>query len=86
MNQVKVYTSAEVYAVIFARHGRELSVYSSYSAPDGESHGDPEKCVMETEWCLRDIPLIGIRDEWRKGDREKTMTSKYWLCLVKCED
>jgi len=44
-----VATSAEVFAVIRARH-RELVVFSSYSAPDGDYLGNPSKCVMFTSF------------------------------------
>ena len=79
-------TSAEVWAVLKARHNAALRVYSSYSAPEGESHGDPTKAVMMTEYAFEDAqwPLMGARTTWQVGDDtypRKTERSEYWLCV-----
>lgn len=81
----RVSTSAEVYAVIRARHAADMAVFSSYSAPDGDHFGDPETCVMETDWGLKGQagPLLGIRTTWQR-DREHPAQRpcerhEYWL-------
>jgi hypothetical protein len=56
-------TSAEVYAVIFARHKKDFSVHSSFTDVDGDGHtfstGRPE---ILTEWGFRnsETPLLKI--------------------------
>jgi hypothetical protein len=89
MGQVRqIKTSAEVYAVLHARHRKELKVFSSYSAPDGDQYGDPEKCVMRTEWGFEESenPFIGAETTWDK-DHDKPYNrinekTKYWLCIL----
>ena len=82
----KVGTSAEVWAVIKARHP-ELVVFSSYSAPDGDQWGDPEKCTMMTEYGFSgaDFPIIGAETTWTKNhDKPYERTGQiheYWLCI-----
>ncbi len=86
----KIPTSAEVAAVIRARHGAELQVFSSFSNPDGRFMGGPgELGVMETGYGIRgtDFPLLWYRTEWqitptgRRGDE----THSYWLCIGKAD-
>lgn len=66
-------TSAEVYAVIMAKHKKDFKVHSSFSDPDGNgysySSGKPE---MITEWGFKkaEIPLLKI--ECRKENKEQT--------------
>lgn len=52
-------TSAEVWAVLRARHGRVLKVFSTFS--------DPECGCMETTFSLPSAgyPLIGARTTWK---------------------
>ena len=80
----KVYTSAEVYAVIRARHSHEMSVFGTISQPDGDPFGDPDDCCMVTEWGIKghDTPLIGIETRWIKSHDGKHSDGKstYWLC------
>ena len=81
----KVETSAEVWAVLKARHGAALRVFSSYSAPKGEPMGDPKHAVMMTEYGFEDgqWPLMGARTTWelteKPGERKNEQTT-YWLC------
>lgn len=88
MDHRKVPTSAEVWAVIRARH-KDLKPFSSYSAPDGDQFGNPSQAVMMTEYGLPNAPcaLIGARTTWdvpRPGmcqcDRPNEAT-EYWLCV-----
>jgi len=88
MEHKKVSTSAEVYAVIFARHRDELVPFSSFSNPDGTfNDGAGTTGRMDTEWGFRnaDCPLIGIKTTWDIEDRkmiEGSKVSEYWLCFA----
>jgi hypothetical protein len=81
----RVATSAEVWAVLRARHGDELRVYGSYSAPEGDANGDPELGIMQTEYAFEDgkWPIMGARTTWelteKRGERRNEQT-RYWLC------
>ena len=82
----KVPTSAEVWAVLKARHADELRVYGSYSAPEGDEFGDPSTAVMMTEYAFEDAqwPLMGARTTWAVGDityPRVTESTQYWLCV-----
>jgi hypothetical protein len=79
-------TSAEVWAVIRARHP-EMRVFSTYSAPDGDQFGDPNKGKMFTSYGFEhgDYPVIEAQTTWdidpvtrRKRVNER---HEYWLCL-----
>jgi hypothetical protein len=82
-------TSAEVWAVIMARHHADLTVYASFSDPDG-SYSGGEFCRMETAYGLKsaDFPLMSARTTWRKGEGHKRVDEKheYWLCAPIKED
>ena len=82
---IKVPTSAEVWAVIKARHGNSLAVFESFSNPDGSFMGNcrPE---MMTVYGFHDsaFPLMGARTTWETqtdGKRGNERT-EYWLCIV----
>ncbi len=61
----RVPTSAEVWAVIRARHP-EMRVFGSYSAPDGGLVGDPSKGKMFTSYGFEhgDYPVIEAQTTW----------------------
>ena len=80
---VKIPTSAEVYAVIFAKHKEDLVPMSSFSNPEpSELSYEPQ---METSWGLKgtDEPLIKHRSSWVHGKRKETIKHEYWLCGYK---
>lgn len=89
MNRTKIPTSAEVWAVIKARHGNELVVFATYSAPDGDHYGNPQQGVMKTEYGLpgADYPLMGACTTWdivpagNVYDRRQNERTEYWLCV-----
>jgi hypothetical protein len=90
---VQITTSAEVYAVIFARHRDQLSAFETFSDPDGTFNGGPgEIGRMVTTWGIKgcDWPLIGIRTIWdidpEKPAHRRNEEHSYWLCLPKRED
>ncbi|MBK7352179.1 MAG: hypothetical protein IPI92_20180 [Gemmatimonadetes bacterium] len=80
-----VETSAEVWAVIRARHP-ELRVFGSYSYPSGDEFGDPSKGKMFTSYgfAQADYPLMEAETTWdielsRPGFRRNEV-HQYWLC------
>jgi len=87
MEYKKTPTTPEVWAVIKARHHKDLMVFSSYSAPDGDRFGDPDQGRMMTEYGLVNAgcPLMGADTRW-DIDREKlhkriNERHEYWLCV-----
>ena len=81
-------TSAEVWAVIRAKHSEDLGVFSTISEPEGSPYGDSRHCRMMTEYGVygADTPIIGAETTWQKhpvNERERVdETTKYWLCVV----
>ena len=84
---MKISTSAEVWAVIRARHANDLVVFSSYSAPDGDPYRSSDKCEMMTEYGFKDsdYPFIGARTTWQKHPtieyKREHEKHEYWLCI-----
>jgi len=87
MHHKRIATSAEVYAVIFARHRDQLRAFASFSDPEGaQAGGDTGR--MDTAWGLvgADCPLLEVRTTWpitrdehgeaKAGERH----SEYWIC------
>lgn len=74
-------TSAEVYAVIMAKHRKDMVVHSSFSDPTGNgnhfSTGHPE---MNTEWGFRgsDKPLLRI-EQHKENESTKEWTNQYFI-------
>lgn len=92
MNDYKrVPTSAEVWAVIRARHP-EMRVFSSYSEPDGDRFGDPSRGKMLTSFGFAhgDYPVIEAQTTWdidqKAPHNRNNQKHEYWLCLPKRED
>lgn len=86
-------TSPEVWAVIQARHGKELKVSSSFSDPSGTFNGGCGKQGrMETSYSFSDsdYPLMEARTTWDidRAEPHKRINEKheYWLCLPKREE
>ena len=95
MSEKWVLTSPEVWAVIFARHGKDLKVFSSYSNPTGDCHLGGGIPTMETSYGFdgSDFALVRAKTTWKttwgKGDPEyKRVNEKheYWLCLPKKDE
>lgn len=83
----KVKTSAEVWAVIRARHP-DMRVFGSYSAPDGDQFGNPSKGKMFTSYGFDggDYPVIEALTVWdidRESYERKNEIHEYWLCVPK---
>ena len=81
-------TSAEVWAVIKAKHSDDLSVFGTISEPDGDPFGDDDHCRMMTEYGVSDsdAPLMGAKTTWKKhpeNDYERVdEKTEYWLCIA----
>lgn len=60
----QIETSAEVWAVIKARHHKDLTVFGTLSDPDGE-YG---QCQMYTEYGFKgaDVPMMAANTMWEK--------------------
>ena len=87
----RVVTSAEVFAVIRARH-TSMKVFGGYSAPDGDWSGDPNKGKMFTSYGFErgDYPVIEIQTTWdidhEHPEKRFNERHEYWLCLPVKED
>ena len=74
-------TSREVYAVIWARHQKDLAPFSSYTDSTGDgthfSNGKPE---IMTEWGFRnsESPLIKIV-QTKKDKDQKEWDSEFFI-------
>jgi hypothetical protein len=85
-DHLKIPTSAEVYAVIFARHNSDLIPFGSFSDPTGTFHGGPgDTGRMDTEYGFKSCatPIIGISTTWpiAEDGKEGKRQSRYWLCV-----
>ena len=85
-------TSAEVIACIRIKHKDDLTVFSSFSDPDGTWQGGAgETGRMMTEYCFKfqSIPLFKMETTWEIGspswDRKNEKTD-YWLCVAEKEE
>ena len=81
-------TSAEVIACIRIKHKDDLTVFSSFSDPDG-TWQQGEIGRMMTEYCFKfqSIPLFKMETTWEIGDqswKRKNEKTEYWLCV--CEE
>ncbi len=92
MTEQWIETSAEVWSVIMARHRSELTVFSSYSNPDGSCPLGGGTPTMETSYGFKnsDAPIMRAKTTWDgpsdgsyKRENEK---SQYWLCVIKEEE
>ena len=90
MSYVQISTSAEVWAVIKARHGKDLTVFELFSNPDGTFNGGAgEFGCMITAYGFKGAlePIIKAQTRW-KIDHEKPHnrideTHEYWLCVAR---
>lgn len=86
MEHRRIYTSAEVYAVIMARHRQQLKVFSTYSAPEGDS--SLNRGIMLTEWGFdgEDYPIVGAETTWDIDQERPYLRNNekhwYWLCIA----
>jgi len=92
MNYKRKPTTYAVWKAIKEAHSEDLIVFSTYSAPDGDMYGDPDQCVMFTEYGFREAeyPFMGAETTWDRPDRfsaeRENETHEYWLCLPKASE
>ncbi len=63
----RLITSAEVYAVIMAKHRDQMACFESFSDPDGTFNGGPGiRGRMDTVWGIAgcDYPILEIQTRW----------------------
>lgn len=89
----RIPTSAEVYAVLRARHGDQMRVYASFSDPDGTFNGGPgEIGRMDTIWSIDgcDFPILEIKTTWDidpvRPHQRTNVESSYWLLVGRKEE
>ena len=79
---MQIPTSPEVYAVLWARHRKDLELYSTASMPCGER-------LMETNWSLKgsELPFMGSRTTWDDGpgDARENVETVQYLFVPACE-
>ena len=86
---IKIQTTAEVWAVIRARHHEQLEVFASASFPDGHPMHGPSDCSMYTLYGFKgaDFPFMGAETTWTKNQEKPSERideeHEYWLCLNK---
>ena len=86
----RVSTTFEVYKSVRVFHP-ELQVFATYSAPEGDTFGDPDECVMSTEYGFKgeDFPIVGCKTTWGKNpdkpEERLNEETKYWLCVAVAE-
>lgn len=79
----RILTSAEVFAVIRARHP-DMVVFRSYS--------DPDNGLMHTSYCFKggDYPVIEVHTTWAADPKSSgkwlDAQHEYWLCVPLRED
>ncbi len=82
----RVKTSAEVWAVIYARHP-EMRVFETYSALNGDDFGDQSKGRVFTSYGFEhgDFPVIAAQTTWdidmEVPSKRNNQQHEYWLCL-----
>lgn len=93
-----VETTWEVWKAIKEAHPEpQLCVFASYSHPDGDPHGNPNKGAMYTRYGFRNqnTPIMEALTTW-DIDREKpiqqeryNVVHRYWLVMyeeVDCDE
>lgn len=87
----RVSTIYEVWKAIKLAHD-DLTVFGSYSAPDGDYYGDPSRGKMFTSYGFRqgDYPIMEAETTWDISCEEPykrvNEEHKYWLCLPMKEE
>ncbi len=78
-------TSLEVYAVIKAKHSKEMSVHSSFTDIEGDGyHFSSGRPTIETEWGFKsaDTPLLRI-EQTKQSKEQKEWDTKVFIHYTK---
>lgn len=86
-------TSAEVYAVIMAKHRDQMAAFATFSDPDGTFNGGPGVVGrMDTVWGIAgcDYPILEIQTRWdidpTQPHKRVDQTHSYFLLMAKKEN
>lgn len=86
-------TSAEVYAVIMAKHRDQMASFATFSDPDGTFNGGPGAVGrMDTVWGIAgcDYPILEIQTRWdidpEQPHKRVNQAHSYFLLMAKKED
>lgn len=89
----RLVTSAEVYAVIMARHRDKMAAFESFSDPDGTFNGGPGGYGrMDTIWGIAgcDYPILEIQTHWRidpeQPHKRLDQAHQYFLLMAEKEE
>lgn len=87
-NYKTIPTSPEVWAVIKAKHHKDLVVFSSFSNPNGDFNGNLTGIgEMFTAYGFKDAdyPLMEVKTTWKIDIENNYLRNnekhEYWLCL-----
>lgn len=76
-----VETSKEVYAVIMAKHRKDMCVHSSFTDSTGNGYEfSSGKPTIHTEWGFKDsdYPLLRVEDE-KENEQQKDWETKFFI-------
>lgn len=90
MSSEIISTSAEVWAVIRARHNDDLGVYASCSDPDGINGGRTGRMYTAYGFKGADYPLMAAETTWDIDDersyKRHNEKHEYWLFVNQLDD
>jgi hypothetical protein len=88
----RLVTSAEVYAVIMAKHRDQMASFATFSDPDGTFYGGCGVGRMDTVWGIAgcDYPILEIQTRWDidpdQPHKRVNQTHSYFLLMAKKEE
>lgn len=89
----RLITSAEVYAVIMAKHRDQMAAFETFSDPEGTFNGGPgEVGRMDTVWGIDgcDYPILEIQTRWdidpEQPYKRINQTHSYFLLMAEREE
>lgn len=89
----RLITSAEVYAVIMAKHRDQMASFATFSDPDGTFNGaDGTRGRMDTVWGIAgcDYPILEINTRWdidpAQPHKRINQTHSYFLLMAVKEE
>lgn len=89
----RLVTSAEVYAVIMAKHRDQMAAFATFSDPDGTFNGGPGiRGRMDTVWGIAgcDYPILEINPYWdidpTQPHKRVDQANSYFLLMAKKEE
>ena len=93
MSYSRLITSAEVYAVIMAKHRDQMVAFETFSDPEGTFNGGPgEIGRMDTVWGIAgcNYPILEIKTRWdidpEQPHKRINQTHSYFLLMAEREE